>query len=136
MNTTTIALEVLGLHHFLQSWFNGTVPQSPESFERLATAWPQGFTLIAPDHARRGSVELLAATYAQHARWPALTIEIRNLEARVSGGVAIAHYEEWHIDPSATEARMCSATFAVVDGGLRWVHIHESRLASPDSGDA
>lgn len=129
MNIDPVAAEVRDLHRFIQSWFNGTVPKSPETFERLARAWPEGFTLVAPDHARRTSKDLLASNYAQHGQFPSLSIEIRRLDARTNDGVAVAMYEEWHIDRLHTEARACSATFAVVGTQLRWIHVHESPLA-------
>jgi len=132
VNGETIAAEVVDLHEFIQCWFNGTVARSEKDFERLSLAWPAGFTLVSPDNERRTSAELLASTYALHGRFPDLRISIRNVATRIVGGAAVAQYEEWHLDGSETEARLCSATFVIAGEGVQWLHVHESRLVPGD----
>lgn len=133
MSTVPVAAEVESLHQFIQRWFNGSVPKTPESFSRLSTSWPEGFTLIDPHNKRHSSAELLESTYKLHAKFPSLSIEIRNMSiSHRSPGTSVATYEEWHLDPDGIEARLCSATFAfngACPDQLHWIHIHESMLA-------
>ena len=133
MSTVAIAAEVESLHQFIQQWFNGAVPKTDEVFARLSASWPEGFTLVDPRNKCHSSTELLESTYQLHGKFPHLSIHIKKMKvSRHRSGTAIAVYEEWHVEPIETEARLCSATFAFESahpGRLSWVHIHESKLA-------
>jgi hypothetical protein len=125
--------EVVGLHQFLQAWFNGVVPKTRANFDRLASSWPSEFMMLSPLGALRSSTELLDQTYGEHGAYPQLRIEIRNpvVPIATSQGLYVVVYEEWHLDSESTEARICSATLSCRDGGVQslvWVYAHESAL--------
>jgi hypothetical protein len=133
MSTELVAAEVENLHRFIERWFNGTVPKTIDSFARLSSSWREGFTLIDPHNKSHSSQELLESTYELHGKFPRLSIQIKGISISCRlPCVAIAVYEEWHIEPHETEARLCSAMFsfeASHPGSAKWVHIHESKLA-------
>ena len=134
MDDQFIAAEVESLHRFIEQWFNGTVQKTTESFSRLSNSWPEGFTLIDPNNKSHSSSVLLKSTYDHFGKFPCLSIQVRNIRtSRHLPGVAVAVYEEWHVDTHETEARLCSATFtfeAADPSRPQWVHIHESKLAT------
>lgn len=126
-------IEVIDLHRFFNAWFNGTVPKTGAQFDRVRRVWPGLLTMIAPDNSVRAAAQLLDATYAQHGAFPGLSIRIENLRisAPEGSGVAVARYEEWHVDEHETDVRLCSATLVEsgsAPNGVRWLHIHESGL--------
>ena len=133
MDTVIVAAEVENLHQFIQQWFNGSIPKTEDAFARLSTSWPHGFTLIDPHNKCHSSTELLKSTYQLHGQFTKLSIQIKSIRVTSHlSGAAVAVYEEWHVEPIESEARLCSATFAVEadhPGRLSWVHIHESKLA-------
>ena len=128
-----IAVEVIGLHQFFQTWFNGTLPKDISTFDRVASVWPPSFTLIDPHNQTHNSSDLLEDTFASYGAHPKLKIRIENLSVRTiaNSEVAVALYEEWHIDGQEAEGRLCTAVLVRVEVEVvRWVHIHESRLRS------
>ena len=127
------ANEVVDLHRFFQDWFNGAVPKSEKVFRRVEVAWPEPFTLVDPKNGIHASASLLRDTFNLHGAFPELRIQIRALAISEIPDtlVAVARYEEWHVDENETEGRMCSATLlrqSEASAEVRWVHIHESKL--------
>ena len=131
--------EVRELHAFFQAWFTGRVPKSRECFARVELAWPTHFTMVTPQRVRMESAALLDSTFEQHGKYPGLNIRIEKLCVMHSpnSGVAVAVYEEWHMDESENEGRLCSATLVnqpEAPNGVQWLHIHESVLRGvPDA---
>ncbi len=133
MDAALVVAEIAELHAFLEQWFNGGLPKTVASFSRLSNAWPTSFTLVDPLSVRHPAKSLLAQTYDQHGQFPRLSIQIKNAQVScASHGVGVVTYEEWHIDPSEVEGRLCSATLVPAPSSsaatLLWVHIHESKL--------
>lgn len=126
-------IEVIDLHRFFNAWFNGAIPKTGSEFDRVRQVWPERLTMIAPDNSILAAAQLLDATYAQHGAFPGLSIRIENLRISAPEGsaVAVALYEEWHVDEHETEVRLCSATLVEsgsAPNGVRWLHIHEAGL--------
>ena len=126
--------EIVGPHRFLEDWFTAAVPNSSESFARLAKSWSAPLLLISPTNEFLSATAVLQTTMAQYGAFPGLRIAIRDLQvtAECESAVAIAIYEEWHIEQGqGSDARLCSAAF-VEDSSrpnaVRWVHVHESPL--------
>ena len=129
-----VEAEIVGLHRFLEDWFTAAVPNSSETFARLAQAWSAPLLLISPTNEFLSASTVLQTTMAQYGAFPGLKIGIRNLQvtAECDSAVAIALYEEWHIEQGqSSDVRLCSAAF-VEDSSrpnaVRWVHVHESPL--------
>jgi len=129
-----VEAEIVGLHRFLEDWFTAAVPNSSETFARLAQAWSAPLLLISPTNEFLSASTVLQTTMAQYGAFPGLKIGIRNLQvtAECDSAVAIALYEEWHIEQGqSSDVRLCSTAF-VEDSSrpnaVRWVHVHESPL--------
>jgi putative acetyltransferase len=126
------ATEVIDLHRFFQDWFNGTIPKNEQVFQRVAAVWPESFVLVDKRNGLHDAASILQDTYDFHGAFPKLKIHIRGLVVTEIPGtsVAVARYEEWHVDENETEARLCSATLVCSpeSGSVRWVHIHESKI--------
>ena len=127
------AREVRELHALFQAWFTGRVPKSSECFARVELAWPTHFTMVTPQGERVESAALLESTFEQHGNYPSQKIRIEKLSVTHSfnPGIAVVVYEEWHVDESETEGRLCSATLVTqpeAPNGVQWLHIHESVL--------
>ena len=89
--------------------------------------------MVTPQGERVESAALLESTFEQHGNYPSLKIRIEKLSVTHSfnPGIAVVVYEEWHVDESETEGRLCSATRVTqpeAPNGVQWLHIHESVL--------
>ena len=138
ITSAQVSAEVLGLHAFFQDWFRGSIPRTRDRFTRVATVWSPPFTLIDPHNEVHDADQLLTQTYRLHGAFTELRIEIRKIEITVheDHALATAIYEEWHIDKTEIEGRLCSATLVsrgATAAGLAWLHIHESRVSPMQS---
>ena len=134
----SVRKEVLELHHFFERWFNGIPPKSEEAFARVTSVWFEPFSLIDPRNKIHDAASLLTETFNFHGAFPHLKIGIHDLSVRaaVDSNVAIACYEEWHIDTLEKEIRTCSATLvrhAPGPLGVKWLHINESSCSQPNN---
>lgn len=129
--TEMVAQEVQNLHQFFELWFNGVVSKTADTFTRVTSAWSEPFTLVDPTNQIHTSASLLSDTFDFHGSFPNLLIQIHKLSVSATDdySVAVALYEERHINGIETEVRLCSATFVrqeISSHGTKWLHIHES----------
>jgi len=105
-----VEAEIVGLHRFLEDWFTAAVPNSSETFARLAQAWSAPLLLISPTNEFLSASTVLQTTMAQYGAFPGLKIGIRNLQvtAECDSAVAIALYEEWHIEQGLSAGCTCT----------------------------
>ena len=128
--------EVVELHAFFSSWFEGRVVNDDETFARVARVLADDFVYIGVDGSVRGREEVLGSIRAHHGAHAAdghgLRIYIRHFEGRwSSAGVALTTYEEQQFVDGVPNARLSTAIFRRSENapeGVLWFHLHEVGL--------
>ncbi|MFI6297220.1 DUF4440 domain-containing protein [Nonomuraea sp. NPDC050790] len=117
--------EVVRHHEVIERWLSGEPGQGFEEFER---AHAEGFTLAGPDGRTLDRGQVLRQVRELRGAAPGLRIEIRDVRVvAAEGALLVAAYEEWQQDG----ARGSTAVLRREDGGLRWLHLHETWLPAP-----
>jgi hypothetical protein len=123
--------EVVELHRFLESWFNGVLESSDEGFARFAEAMDDGFILISPGGEMSELAPLVAGLRVAHGRWTSaarIRVEKVRLHRLLGEDAAVVTYEEWHEVGDEVRGRLSTAVFGRREGtpnGVVWLHLHE-----------
>lgn len=132
----TCRREIEALHQFFEDWLSGECPNTDATLERLRRALAPEFRLIHPSGRWTTRADILAGLRDRHGRQPGLTIDIRDVRLRqATDEIAVATYEEWQESKASTDGRLSTVTFrreADAPNGLRWLHVHETWLESPE----
>jgi len=125
--------EVVALHQFFQDWYRGRLPNTGQSFARLANVLAKDFLIIGPDANQIGQPALLDALREAHGSKPSFKIWIENVRLhRYENGLALATYQEWQqsqgSDPTARLSTVFFKDKAGLPNGLAWLHVHETWL--------
>jgi hypothetical protein len=120
--------EVRELHRFFERWYAGEL--APVGIERLAVLAPS-FEMISPEGRTFTRSEVAGMISAGYGSRP-MKIEIRNAAVRyASAPFVMGRYEEWQTVDGVPSGRISTAVMVEderMPNGLRWVHLHETRL--------
>jgi hypothetical protein len=140
-----VRAEVEAIHEFFVGWFHGALEDDDDLFLRdFARRLDPGFVLVTPSGEALPLARLIKLVRGAHGSNPEFEIEIRDVRLRhQSGDIFVATYEEWqrhakHNTP-ANNRRISTVVLRadrVAPGGLAWLHLHETALASEDSDSA
>ncbi len=137
--------EIVDLHDFLRDWLAGSLPRTPEAFERFRSAMGDGLQVISPRGSVTGLNDLLDEFEAAHGAMrhagDGFRIWVENCRPlRTIGDHALLTYEEWHAVGEETSARLTTVLFGPREGapnGVAWLHVHETWLPgqAPAAGE-
>lgn len=126
--------EVVELHAFFEGWFNGSIPDTDESYSRFTGVLADGFAIIGPSGnltERQELVEGLRSSRSPEGSEP-IRIWIEDFRFhRLGGDMALVTYEEWQQRGNQRRGRLSSALLrqrAGTPNGLEWLHVHETWL--------
>lgn len=117
--------EVRQLHEFFERWYAGDCDRS--DIGRLEVL-DESFIMIGPDGRSLSVDDVKAMVESAYGR-NRMRIEIRNVT--VASGGTYGTYEEWQTVGGSTSGRISTAMMADdpdAPNGLRWMHLHETRL--------
>jgi len=126
--------EVVELHDFFQSWFEGRPDPTDASFERFAGVMAEGFRIVSPGGgcmARDEILDLVRDAHGSH-RGKGFRLWIERYEGRlIDEGLLLATYEEWQETNGRRRGRLSSALLRSRPGlpnDVEWLHVHETWL--------
>ncbi len=133
-----VRAEIDELHRFFEGWMNGTLPSTPEVFDRFRSVMVDEFERITPDGQHQNLTVLTEQLWGAHGVYAGverpLRIRIESVRSRlISPSLCLATYEEWQETPAASTARLSTAVFEAnptTPNQVCWVHVHEVWLAS------
>ncbi|MFB6264081.1 MAG: DUF4440 domain-containing protein [Bradymonadaceae bacterium] len=134
--------EIHETHDFFEAWFSGNCPETEEKFARLESALGAGFAMVIPEGRILERSELLQSIRQRHGFRVGTDFSIRidDVDVRVEReDVIVATYEEWQHMQGRQNGRISSVVFGRepdAPNGLRWQHLHESWLKTPDLADS
>lgn len=134
--------EVVALHRFFEGWLSGSLEATEVVYSRLSDALHPDFSIIFPDARKVNASELVKSLRSAHGgRGPSFRIAVRAFSGRaLTDALYLATYEEWQGGgPAGEKAVLSTALFerdADAPGGVRWLHVHETRLAGAASAPA
>lgn len=129
----SVRLEIEEIHAAFEAWLAG---REGASLARAESVLAEGFRLVSPGGVLVEREPLLAGLKGARGKLGAdFRIEVRAVDARELGeDLVLATYEEWQ-DGLGRLGRQSSALLrARSEGGVDWLHVHETWL--PEAGPA
>jgi hypothetical protein len=128
--------EIIELHSFFESWFNGELPKSEESFHRFDSVLHTNFQLITPRGEKITQDEIITSIWnAYNSRSqtnPPMQIWIENYSFKpINKNIFVATYEEWQKIETGNQGRLSTVIFIKETNdynNLSWLHVHETWL--------
>ncbi len=125
-----VEAEIVQLHQFFQDWYNGALPESKETFQRLKNALADGFRIITPDAKIIERETILNAIESAHNTRSDMRIWIEDVRIqRWFEDQILASYQEWQKINEKTTCRLSSVIFGSNPenpNGLEWLYVHET----------
>lgn len=127
--------EVIELHTFFQTWFQGTTPRD---FTRCQTVLAPTFQIVSLRGVRRDREALISAVEASYGvnQGDDFRIWIENYRVvHAEWGLALVTYDEWQQLGLKAVGRISTALFRIdssMPNGVEWLNLHETRM--PDGG--
>lgn len=127
--------EVLGLHDFLEDWFNGNVPKDEQELARFRDVLNPGFQLITEAGKVKGPKIAADEVGRAHGLWRTEDgkpgqIQLNNFALRFKDGTsAVVSYDEWHVSNGQRRGFKTTAVLQLRWGqveGVEWLHLHRS----------
>ncbi len=123
--------EVVELHEFFVSWFNGSIDRE-ELEPRFLSHLSADVEFISPDGVALGREQLKAGFEAAYGANLDFKIEIRDVKIlKQFGEIMLVTYTEWQKGARASaQPQNARITTALIEMGSRltWHHIHETWL--------
>jgi len=123
--------EIIGLHRFFQTWFEGGFADRARGFLRFTDVMAPGFIIVSPKGTVTTLHELAKGLRSAFGSWPdGGTIEVSDVTLRYQNDeVALLTYvERQHVGGKET-ARLSTAVMrehAAAPNGVCWMHVHET----------
>lgn len=133
----SVQREVVEFNLFMVKWLHGQVPNSQESFQRLAGVISDGARMVSPWGVESSLAESLHGIRQKHGsmQGPELRIWFDNIdEQKLAEGVHLVTWQPWEQLPGG-EKRGYFATAILIakagtPNGLEWRHFHETSRKS------
>lgn len=126
------AQEVVDLHQFFQDWFNGTLPDTADAFERFSGVMAPSFSMVTPAGNTVAIESLNTGLRSAHDRWKQAPgkIWVKNVRTvYTEGELVLISYEEWQEANGETKVRQSTVLFRAKPGlpnDVEWLHVHET----------
>ena len=134
-----IEKEIHELHQFFESWYQGKIENSEQSFSRLADVLAAEFALITPDGHVVERKQLLDLMRAEYATKPRIRIWVEDCQLGFSDqNVYLVIYEAHGIDKGRKRISLITAVLRKNhkrENGLEWMHISEVGLPSQETAE-
>lgn len=133
--------EIEDLHAFFTEWYNGTIVNTDDIYQRFSRVMDENFHMITPNADvldREKVLRFVREGWGQFNKQDEFAIEIRNFRVmrRISQNTILVLYEEWQTEPGRldTEGRITlrgrlSAAGLRADermvNGWAWLFVHE-----------
>lgn len=127
--SATAETEVIELHEFFESWYNGGIARSEENFSRLTNVLADDFQLITATGFTVNKALLVTLMKGGYGTKQDLNMRIEKISQRAQGeNLCVLTYEEYGNTEGGLKKVLVSAVLRRAPekrNGLEWLHVHE-----------
>ncbi|MEO1053797.1 MAG: hypothetical protein AAFX87_24380 [Bacteroidota bacterium] len=125
-----VTKEIEEVHVFFEQWFKGVLPNSDESFNRLASVFSKSFSFVPPSGQELAGDIILSQIKGAWGSNREISIMIEEVKVLTQNQeLVVARYVERQTTGNRHTARLSTAVFKInksLPNQLEWLTVHET----------